>query len=89
MAHPLALELAPLMHRDVSELREVVARWVVGAASEEERARYRRFGADLSELKRRISSRTAPPTEEELEIAMTVLLVIAGRRNAALARLRS
>jgi hypothetical protein len=81
MAHPLATQLAPIMHRDVEELRQIVAHWVIEESSERERARYRSFGANLSELKRRISVRAQPPTEEELEIALTVLLVLAGRRG--------
>jgi hypothetical protein len=79
MAHPLATELAPIMNRDVDDLRRVVAEWVVREQSERERARYRRFGAALSTLKARIAARSVPPTEEELEIAMTAMLVIAGR----------
>ena len=81
MAHPLACQLAPLIDRDVDELRQIVARWVVDEPSEQERARYRCFGAGLSRLKQRIEARTTPPTEEEIEIALTVLLVIAGKRT--------
>jgi hypothetical protein len=80
MAHPLACELAPVIDRDVEELHRIVARWVIGAPSELEQARYRFFGSGLRELKRRIQARHTPPTEEEVEIALTVLLVIAGRR---------
>ncbi len=79
MAHPLASELAPIMNRDVDDLRRVVAEWVVRERNERERARYRRFGAALSTLKARIAARSVPPTEEELEIAMTAMLVILGR----------
>ena len=35
---------------------------------------------DLRGLKRRIAARSTPPTEEEIEIALSVLLVLAGRR---------
>ena len=79
MAHPLATELAPMMNRDVDDLRRVVAEWVVREQSERERARYRLFGAALSRLKARIAARSVPPTEEEIEIAITAMLVIAGR----------
>ena len=82
MAHPLASELAPIMNRDVDDLRRVVAEWVVRERSERERARYRLFGAKLSSLKARIAARPVPPTEEELEIAMTAMLVIMGRELA-------
>jgi hypothetical protein len=70
------------MNRDVDDLRRVVAEWVVREQSARERARYRRFGAELSSLKARIAARPVPPTEEELEIAMTAMLVIVGRALA-------
>lgn len=80
MPHPLATELAPLIGLDVASLHEVVARWVIAERDTEERARYRAFGAELSGLKRRIEARPTPPTHEEIEIALTALLVLAGRR---------
>jgi len=80
MAHPLASELAPIMDREVDELHQIVARWVVREEREPERNRYRLFGADLREVKRRIAARGVPPTSEEVEIALTALLVLAGRR---------
>jgi hypothetical protein len=83
MAHPLACQLAPLMDRELEELHTIVARWVVGADSDAERARYRYFGSGLRELKHRIAARNSPPTQEEIEIALTVLLLLAGRRAGA------
>jgi hypothetical protein len=77
--HPLASHLAPIMDRDVDELREIVARWVVSESSESERARYRRFGAELRAMQARIFARATPPSEEEVEIALAALLAIAGR----------
>ncbi len=87
MAHPLATELAPLMHQDVDALHTVVARWVVAERDSEERARYRAFGGELSALKRRIEARSTPPTHEEIEIALTALLVLAGRRAGVASKL--
>lgn len=81
MHHPLARHLAPIIDHDLEELRFIVARWVVSESCEIERARYRRFGAELSALKRRIEARSTPPTEEEIEIAITALLALAGRRH--------
>ena len=81
MAHPLATQLAPLMSHDLHELRSIVAHWVVNEPSETERFRYRRFGAELRAVKDRIAARPAPPSEEELEIALTALLVLSGRRG--------
>ena len=80
MTHPLATELAPLIDRDLMMLHEVVARWVVAERDADERARYRAFGSELSAVKRRIEARSVPPTREEIEIALTALLVLAGRR---------
>jgi hypothetical protein len=68
------------MDRDVDELRCIVAEWVICERDELERARYRRFGAELRALKDRIRARPTPPTQEELEIAMTAMLVIVGRQ---------
>ncbi len=80
MTHPLAVELAPIMHRNVEELRAIVAEWVVREASEQERARYRTFGSELRKVKTRIVARPVPPTQEEIEIALTALLALSGRR---------
>lgn len=80
MTHPLATQLAPIMDRDVHELRGIVAEWVVSESSAHERARYRTFGAELGKVQMRISKRPAPPTEEEIEIALTALLALSGRR---------
>ena len=81
MSHPLAIELAPIMDHDVDELRAIVAHWVINEPSEVERGRYRRFGAELRALKDRIAARPAPPSSEEIEIALTALLVLSGRRR--------
>lgn len=67
------------MDHDVDELRAIVARWVIDEPSEVERNRYRRFGAELRALKARIAARPLPPSEEEIEIALTALLVLSGR----------
>ncbi len=83
MPHPLATHLAPLMNRDVEDLRSIVAHWVVNERSEAERNRYRRFGAELRAVKDRIAARPEPPSEEELEIALTALLALSGRRAPA------
>ena len=80
MPHPLATHLAPLMDQDVDDLRAIVAHWVVNESNEIERYRYRRFGAELRAVKDRIAARPQPPSEEELEIALTALLALSGRR---------
>lgn len=86
--HPLASHLAPLIDEDLDRLRTIVAEWVVNASTLEERACYRRFGVELSALKRRIAARSEPPSEEEVEIALTALLALAGRASRDEARRR-
>ena len=80
MSHPLASHLAPLMDKEVDELHSIVAEWVIMAPNEFERARYRAFGAELRKVKDRIGARPEPPTHEEIEIALTALLALTGRR---------
>lgn len=88
MSHPLAAHLAPIIDEDLERLRTIVAEWVVNAPTLEERARYRHFGVELSALKRRIAARSKPPSEEEVEIALTALLALAGRASRDAARRR-
>jgi hypothetical protein len=80
MTHPLAHRLATLMDRDIEELHAIVAQWVVEANDELERARYRVFGSELGAVQRRISARSSPPSREEIEIALTAVLALSGRR---------
>lgn len=80
MTHPLASRLAPLMHRNLEELHNIVAEWVVREPSEQERARYRTFGSELRKVQVRISARPSPPSEEDIEVALTALLALSGRR---------
>jgi hypothetical protein len=80
MTHPLASALAPLMDCDVGQLHALVAQWVVVEPDPDERARYRAFGSELRAMQRRIQARAKPPTQEEIEIALSALLVLAGRR---------
>jgi hypothetical protein len=68
------------MDLEVDDLRSIVARWVLEEHDESERARYRYFGAELRALKHRIQRRATPPSEEEIEIALTALLALAGHR---------
>lgn len=82
MAHPLARHLAPLMDQNLDDLRAIVARWVVEAPTDLDRARYRLFGAELGAVQRRIQARATPPTQEEIEIALLAVLAISGRQVA-------
>lgn len=69
------------MDHDVDELHQIVARWIVNEPSEVERARLRAFGAELRAMKVRIERRPTPPSEEEIEIALTAMLALVGRRE--------
>ena len=80
MAHPLARQLAPIIDQSLEELHRHVAAWVLSEDDSFERQRYRSFGADLRAVKERISRRQAPPSEEEVEIALTALLALVGHR---------
>lgn len=80
MTHPLVSRLAPLMNHDVEELHGIVAEWVVSSPDDAERARLRAFGSELGKVKARIGARPAPPTQEEIEIALTALLAVASWR---------
>lgn len=68
------------MNRNLDELHAIVAEWVVGERDDLERARYRVFGSELGAVQRRISARSSPPTNEEIEIALTAVLALSGRR---------
>ncbi len=68
------------MDRDLEELHAIVAQWVVETNDELERARYRVFGSELGAVQRRISARSSPPSREEIEIALTAVLALSGRR---------
>lgn len=68
------------MDRDLEELHVIVAQWVVETNDELERARYRVFGSELGAVQRRISARSSPPSREEIEIALTAVLALSGRR---------
>jgi hypothetical protein len=80
-ARSLPSTLASEFDRNIHELRSIVAHWVINERSETERSRYRRFADELRAVKDRIAARPTPPSEEELEIALTALLVLSGRRG--------
>lgn len=81
MTHPLVSRLAPLMDGDLGQLRAIVAEWVLCTECHEKRAALRAFGSELGAVQRRIRNRAVPPTCEEIEIALTAVLALAGRRT--------
>ena len=80
MTHPLVSRIAPLMNGDLAILHREVARWVLESPTEGERNALRYFGAELGAVQRRIRRREEPPTEEEIEIALTAVLALVHRR---------
>lgn len=75
MPHPLAAHLAPIIDQELSELRLIVARFVASESDPEERQRLRLFGARLGAFKTELARHSRVPSSEEMELALTVLLV--------------
>jgi hypothetical protein len=81
---PMARQMATLLARsDVAELQEVVARWVTEAPTERVRQQYRQFGAKLLELKQALSESAVQASQEELELALTMMLKLAAQGGQA------
>ena len=78
----MAAQLATLLcDSDLDELREVVSRWVATAPSAATRAQYQRLGAELVELKHALSEMPTPPTRQELEFQLTLMMRLALERT--------
>jgi hypothetical protein len=77
---PLARQMAKLlMGSDVDELREVIKRWIAESAGDRVRRQYEQFGAKLLELKQALAAAPEQPSEEELELALTMMLKLAAQ----------
>ena len=77
---PLARQMAKLLAQsDLEELAEIVQRWIAEAPTEGIRRQYEQFGAKLLELKRALASAPQQPTEEELELALGMMLKLAAQ----------
>ncbi len=75
---PMARQMAKLLaSSDLEELVEIVRRWVADAPTERIRHQYEQFGAKLVELKRALAAAPAQPSEEELELALGMMLKLA------------
>ena len=75
---PMAAQMAQLLTAsDPDELREVVARWVATAATDDQRRMFRNFGARLVELKQELSRAPVQPSREELTAMLTMMLRLA------------
>jgi urease accessory protein UreF len=76
----MARQMAKLLaSSDLDELREVIARWVAEAPTERVRQQYQRFGAKMVELKHALAEAPLQPSEEELELALTMMLKLAAQ----------
>jgi hypothetical protein len=76
----MARQMAKLLaSSDLDELREIIARWLSEAPTERVRQQYHRFGAKLIELKQALAAAPTQPSEEELELALTMMLKLAAQ----------
>jgi hypothetical protein len=77
---PLARQMAKLLaNSDLAELEEIVRRWLADAPTDRVRKQYFDFGSKLLELKRALASAPQQPSEEELELALTMMLKLAAQ----------
>jgi len=79
MSQDLVRILSVNMGGDLGELHAIVASYVIGTQSEQERAVLRHFGSELGAVKRRIQRRAQEPTQEEIEIALTAVYALSRR----------
>ncbi len=76
----MAAQMARLLARsDLDELREVVKRWLSEAPTQRLRKQYEVFGAKLIEMKHALSEQKVQPTQEELELALTMMMKLAAQ----------
>jgi hypothetical protein len=77
---PMARQMARLLvGSDLDELREIVKRWLAEAPTDRVRRQYERFGAQLIDLKHALAEQPQQPTQEELELALTMMLKLAAQ----------
>jgi hypothetical protein len=82
MSEPMARQLAELLAgSDLEELREIVLRWKASAGSERERKQYEELGSRLIELKAELARAPVPPTQEELESVLVMMLRLAEKHG--------
>jgi hypothetical protein len=70
-----------LVGSDVDELREIVKRWLAEAPTERSRKQYEMFGEKLIEMKQALSEQPVQPSQEELELALTMMLKLAAQSD--------
>ena len=83
----MARQMAKLLAgSDLDELREVIERWLAEAPTERIRQQYHRFGAKFIELKQALASAPLQPSEEELELALSMMLKLAAGADPSQAK---
>jgi hypothetical protein len=81
-ADPMAAQMARLLvGSDLDELKEIVRRWLKEAPTQNIRRQYEVFGNKLVELKHALSEAPVQPTQEELELALTMMLKLAAQHG--------
>jgi hypothetical protein len=70
-----------ILESDLDELREIVKRWLAEAPTGNVRRQYETFGAKLIEVKQALAEQPVPPTREELELALTMMLRLAAQAD--------
>lgn len=74
----MAAQMAQLLvNSDLDELKEIIRRWLAEAPSERIRKQYEVFGAKLLELKHALAEAPVAPTQDELELALNLMLKLA------------
>lgn len=82
MADAMATQIAGLLaDSDLEELQEVVRRWVLEAPDAQSRHHYEQFGARLLQLKTQLSTLPTPPSRDDLEMAVDMMLKLAAQRR--------
>ena len=82
----MARQMAKLLAGAIRRVREVIERWLAEAPTERIRQQYHRFGAKLIELKQALAGAPVQPSEEELELALSMMLKLAAGADPSQAK---
>lgn len=74
----MAAQMARLLAgSDLDELNEIIKRWLSEAPTARIRKQYEVFGHKLVELKHALAEAPTQPSQQELELALTMMLNLA------------
>ena len=74
----MAAQMARLLAgSDLDELNEIIKRWLAEAPTARIRKQYEIFGHKLVELKHALAEAPTQPSQQELELALTMMLNLA------------